>query len=947
MHIRSALRILALLCLLLPGVSCAGKKDAVADRPSQAMPSGEINGTSLVKRDANALRVKLAGGTALTFALRGNRFLGLQTARVGDLDLTHDQTLLRPIIADDAWEQDRPWVVHRMTLRDVSVRDGVVSLKLALHASRAEQALKGVYLWAGDTGKALGPAITPELRKAQRLAGEARELLDAAAENLAQVKQARGDIRKAEQQLAERKKAGRRGLGPLQNRIRRLKAKLPSLRESLYPRLAKADTDLQTALRQIETFHDLRNQRALEVGRIHRDYFGSAMFRLPSEVNRPGPVGTLARAGGDDTFPAGELTWTFTPVKINVAGWPYRGWKHQYHLKLAKGLSTRFFRESGTWELAGRAVGTTVVALRYRGLGGVDETFQPAEDGGGIDRNFTTTEIIPGAAGGAPVISPVVPAGSGRNDRGFGLAHRVSPWIGRMVRGAGSPMFEFQHRPEGLFASFPDRLADLRAVTEAFHGDHAVSQINEEAFPRSSRLETTPQYYLALPAPPDKPFAVHECQTRWQEMDQYTRRRVSKELGFVQAEPLPGVGLNLDTAWEPRIRKLTERMDRLAEMGVRMILVHQPGWMNGRGLKECKDPNFSRLAVGGGDCSIYDYRPRPTVADEWKKLTRKLAEHEVAYICWSSYFSVGPGQFIRELREDAGLDKSDFAGFENLDAMVSDPNFFERLNVPHNPNNNVLLERYVARIDRARRTLGLHGIWADSWHKWALVVSNDRRRQPSFRTWMEQMARWSRQGMAFVSEGQGCPVMSCSIELSRQEFVDEWWFLPHTTLWYRGKATPPGAGTVKADRHAFRLMANKCWPFIETGWGQDVEKILPGFSRLAGEYNLALPRMRRSYVLPDSGGVLWLATGGNGRGVWFPFVNANVPSGVDARYIGDDSQTTATVKAYRTYLVSADDLLKAFSLRAAPQDDPRIEWKYQPMEYTWPQWAKAPANDAD
>ncbi len=890
-----------------------------------------------ISRQADALRIDLPNDARLEFALQGNRLLGLRTARAAGMDLTHPATLLRPLLADDTWEQPRPWVVTEMLLTDVSAdKDGRVVLTCSLRASRSEQAIKAVYLWAGNAEKALGAAITPELARARQKARAATTALNAAADRVPEVAKLLAEIEQLEARFEKGKREGSRRLGLVRRDLRRARARLPALRQSAWPGLAEQNATLAGALRDVRAFQALRDQRALAVGQIHRDYFGSAMFRLPAEANRRPSLVALAAAA--DAFDAGTLRWVIQPVTLNVAGWTYRGWKHHYRIELADGLTTRFVRESGTWELGGSAVGTTVVALRYRGLGGVDETFGQGP-GGGIDRNFTTTEIIPGAAGDGPVISPVVPAGEKRTDRGYGIAHRNSPWISRMIRGAGSAMFEFQHRPEGVLVSLPDRLGDLRAVTEAFTGDEAISQINEEAFARDGRLETTPQFYLALAAPADAPFAAHERNTRWQEMDQYTRRRVSRELGFVQAEPLPGVGLNLDTAWERRLRTLTDRMDRYAGMGLRMILVHQPGWMNGRGLKESKEPQFQRLAVGGGDCSIYDYVPRPSVAAEWKALTRELAENKVAYIVWSSYFSVGPGAFIQELIEKHGMTRADFAGYENPDAMVSDKDFFARLNVPHNPNNETIRKAYVQRIQRARDAYGLHGIWADSWHKWALVVGNGPRRKPSFRAWMEQFARWSRQGMAFVSEGQGCPILNCSIELSGQEFRDEWWFLPQTTLWYRGKAEPPGAGTVKADRHTFRLMANKCWPYVETGWGQEPTEIIPGLSRLAREYNAALPQMRRSFVLPDAAGVLWLGYGSDTEGVWFPFGVSPVPDGVRATRILDGQAIAGNAAAFRTVRVGAKDLLAAFGLRRGDAPDPRLNWTYRPIQYTWPAWA--------
>ena len=186
--------------------------------------------------------------------------------------------------------------------------------------------------------------------------------------------------------------------------------------------------------------------------------------------------------------------------------------------------------------------------------------------------------------------------------------------------------------------------------------------------------------------------------------------------------------------------------------------------------------------------------------------------------------------------------------------------------------------------------------------------------------------------------------MNCSIELSEQKFEDEWWFMGNTTLWYRGNAEPPGHGTAAADRHTFRLIANKCFPFVETGWGTDPTEIIPSLSRLSREYNAALPTMRRSWVLPDGAGVLWLGYGGNKAGVWFPYRPSDVPEGVEAAGILDGRSADGQALAHRTYRVSAENLLEAFGLRSPPQRDPRLDWTYKPMQYTWPDWASTPAE---
>ena len=63
---------------------------------------------------------------------------------------------------------------------------------------------------------------------------------------------------------------------------------------------------------------------------------------------------------------------------------------------------------------------------------------------------------MPGAAGGAPLVSPVVPpTGNGGMDRGNAIRHRVGAWICRMARGGGHSFFDFQFRPEAGLIIYP------------------------------------------------------------------------------------------------------------------------------------------------------------------------------------------------------------------------------------------------------------------------------------------------------------------------------------------------------------------------------------------------------------------------------------------------------------------------------------------------------------
>ncbi len=120
------------------------------------VPSLAIAATR-IDRQQDALRVQFDNGTELRFAIRGDHFLGLRTASADGLQLTSDETLLRPLIADDAFEQKTPWVVHDMVLG--SIERGPmesVTLVLDLHATTDDRAIKALFLWRGDPRRALG-----------------------------------------------------------------------------------------------------------------------------------------------------------------------------------------------------------------------------------------------------------------------------------------------------------------------------------------------------------------------------------------------------------------------------------------------------------------------------------------------------------------------------------------------------------------------------------------------------------------------------------------------------------------------------------------------------------------------------------------------------------------------------------------------------------------------
>lgn len=359
--------------------------------------------------------------------------------------------------------------------------------------------------------------------------------------------------------------------------------------------------------------------------RIHKDYFGQAIPHQPAETALMENQKRLAAIPGEVS---GELTWTFLAEKVNIAGWEWRGWSHRIHYNgSAGGPEFRVLRNQGTWELEGQAVGSTAVAMRYRGLGSIEETFE--DDGtGGIDRCFTTTEVLPGIANGEPVISPAVPQSISIGDRGYGLKHRLASWIATMARGGGANVVDYQYRPTSIYASYPVREVNLRACTEAFPGDRHISQRDEEWFAKGRSFTSTPFMHLVLtPSSLGAPFTRWQSITRWQE-DQFVRDQMAEELNMIQPEPLPAAGYNTDYNWDQRIPALAQQIEKvLGPQGVRMILQHQPGWINGRSLGRKKDPRYA----GGGDCTPYDFTAEGRTAEGWKAVSRACTKWDIDY----------------------------------------------------------------------------------------------------------------------------------------------------------------------------------------------------------------------------------------------------------------------------------------------------------------------------
>jgi hypothetical protein len=591
-------------------------------------------------------------------------------------------------------------------------------------------------------------------------------------------------------------------------------------------------------------------------------------------------------------FPCGELTWVFEPVTLNVAGWPWRGWKHHYEVSLPRGTNVNCLRELGTWELQGKAQGNTLVSMRYRGLGGIVCTVDP-------HTSFTTTETLPDSVSRkGPVVSPALPGPQNVAGREDGMAYRHGAWIAQMQRGAGVNWVDFQYRPEAALAAWYDRMEAIRSLTEVWPGDTQLSQTDCLYVPQTNRFSTVPKTHVALTTP----LPEHEWHTRWQEVDQFVRDHLSRELRFVQSDPLPTLGVNIDNAWESRIQDMIRRVDSWKAAGIKRVLVHHPGWFNGRGLRQHETSypiplDSEGKPDTGGDCSIHDYVPQSDrVRDLWIELTGRLHDSGIEYWVWITGMVYGTGPVVQNFgtqrfcRNSPDVDTS--SGYPG-----KPPKAGHRAIPIRNPDIQVW---WQMRMDSAMRELGVRGFWADSFQNMFMSQMNYQHADwaPHVREWWDWIAAVSRQGAGFMAESQAFPGLSCTIEVGGHpdDWEGVWWTMPYVTRWYRGSDVP-GKGTPRADRFFFRAIANKG---IVCPGGGDVSQI-PDLARMSTEYCAALPRMRRPYQLPDQAGVLWLDSRDDQNGLLFSFASNQI------------------------IRVSAPDLLVQYGLQRGPEKDTRMQ----------------------
>lgn len=650
-------------------------------------------------------------------------------------------------------------------------------------------------------------------------------------------------------------------------------------------------------------------------GAIARDPFHLARTQIAADAT--GRETTRRPAGAPGPANAvGTLRWRIEPVSRTIAGWPWHGWEWSFHGELDEDQPPlNVFRLLGGWALDGHLDGLTLANQRYRGFGYPAQTLV-TDDSGASTSAWSAQDLW-------NYLEPY-DGHSARAPRDEALKLRNEAYIHTPARGAGIGFIDYQFRPAVGLVSFPVRQGNLRAVAEVYRGDTMTSLIDEDHFAATHSFQTVPRAYLLLDqsaAQPD-PF----WHTRYLEIDHAVRAQVTAELGWVETPVLPTIGALFDfwrhgDSFAAVVSRLGSHANRWAELGVRRIMVHNPGWENGRAARNAWDGATRDEYVGGSVNTVYDWWPLPHVESAWRDTHAALSELGIEYYVWLTgmvwhhagfYDLVGPDPAHWASNAPDGS-PSDTYGNETVQFNILAPAF---------------RDAFDQRLDGVRRQFGYEGYWGDSfqnlWMSQYDWITRDG--EPQQRAWWEWLAQRSRQGVGWISESQSFPGLSCSLE------TDQWdehpWLLGHTIKWLRGRAqqarSPQGWRPL-----AYRLMAHNAWLAPET-WLYEVvsetqpDTIIEAFGRLANEFLAARPFMDRPYLLSDGRGVLWLPFDRDNEGVLFPFKRWELPDGLTARPVLDPTRgPTGRAWAEQTVLVSGDDLRGALGITTPPGNDER------------------------
>ena len=355
-----------------------------------------------VTKTDSAIVADLGNGTVLTFALDGEHLLGLNQATVGGTALTSPTTVQRPLVVQEFFD-DRV-IAPVMKYVGAEVVDGRVEVTADLLATNNDLAYRAFFVYTGDlpAAKANLPA---DLVKQRDTAAAAKAVLNAALDAHEIVAKEIAKKAECEKTVADGsdKRAVKKAKGWLKNYEKKY---LPRARAKVRKEVLEANADAAAAAKTISAYDKALKAFAVDKhGIIHRDFYRFAHLRLPAEICTVDYQKALVQQFAAGATSIGQLKWIVEPKTHNIAGWPWAGWQQSYAIALKDDRKVNCVRQLGTWELNGQVPGLTAVAARYRGLGRIEQPFTADAEGGAVEA-WTTTEIIPGAAGGGYAVSP-------------------------------------------------------------------------------------------------------------------------------------------------------------------------------------------------------------------------------------------------------------------------------------------------------------------------------------------------------------------------------------------------------------------------------------------------------------------------------------------------------------------------------------------------------------
>jgi hypothetical protein len=246
--------------------------------------------------------------------------------------------------------------------------------------------------------------------------------------------------------------------------------------------------------------------------------------------------------------------------------------------------------------------------------------------------------------------------------------------------------------------------------------------------------------------------APHEARTRWREAEAFSRAQVAAELGFVEHPVAPAVGWNIDHNFPGLTAKLAGDARGYGAQGIRQVHIHQPGWINGRALREGATDGI--VYHGGGDVMPYDWWPLRQTEEPWRAFQRACAEQGIASYVWVGLYNHPQGRVVAASGVPADRWAVKYDGKDRL---------------PHSVLQDLTQPGIVAatydRLEQARQAYGFQGLWIDSFQSVGHYRFGRDGLAPTSRTMWEILADWTRRGVGFTSESHAVPGLSCSIEV--------------------------------------------------------------------------------------------------------------------------------------------------------------------------------------